>query len=119
MHCGNFTHCKWISPFLSPSPPTPIGVLSLPSAIPEERVQLYFRCFLAMPVSHSTAPPTPGGLALIQPELAALAASFISLVNFNKQVYTPFYMGILKSLLFSNAPQSPPGEAPAAPVNSQ
>ncbi|XP_035282972.1 T-complex protein 11-like protein 2 isoform X2 [Anguilla anguilla] len=89
------------------------------SSLIEERVQLYFKSFLAMPSSHLTAPPTPGGLAMIQPELAALAASFVSMVNFNKQVYMPFYVGILKSLLFSVEPQSSPREAPAAQVNPQ
>ncbi|KAJ8392362.1 hypothetical protein AAFF_G00077260 [Aldrovandia affinis] len=85
----------------------------------EGRVQLYFKSFLAMPSSHMTPPPTPGGLALIQPELGALGASFVSIVNFNKQVYTPFYMGILKSLLFNDTPGPPPSETADAQATSQ
>ncbi|KAJ8262009.1 hypothetical protein GJAV_G00161050 [Gymnothorax javanicus] len=85
----------------------------------EERVQLYFKSFLTTPNSHLTVTPTPGGLTLIQPELGTLAANFASIVNFNKQVYTPFYMGILKDLLFNDAPQSHPQEPHATQVNSQ
>ncbi|KAG7456227.1 hypothetical protein MATL_G00249540 [Megalops atlanticus] len=85
----------------------------------EERVQLYFRSFLTTPNPHMTPPPTPSGLALIQPELATLGASFVSVVNFNKQVYIPFYMGILKTLLFSGAAPAPPREAADAHVASQ
>ncbi|KAG9345686.1 hypothetical protein JZ751_008830 [Albula glossodonta] len=86
----------------------------------EGRVQLYFKSFMAMPSSHFTPPPTPGGLVLIQPELATVGASFVSIVNFNKQVYIPFYMGILKSLLFSDpAPSTPPREASDPHLTSQ
>ncbi|KPP69783.1 T-complex protein 11-like protein 2-like [Scleropages formosus] len=71
----------------------------------EGRVQQYLRSFLTLPNSHHTLPSMLGSLSLIQPELCALGASFVGLVNFNKQVYSPFYMGILKGLLFSDKPQ--------------
>ncbi|KAL0963003.1 hypothetical protein UPYG_G00348250 [Umbra pygmaea] len=67
----------------------------------EGRVQQYFRVLLATN-PQVTPSLTPGGLTLIQPELTSLASTFVKLVNFNKQVYSPFYMLILKSLLFSN-----------------
>ncbi|XP_052347587.1 T-complex protein 11-like protein 2 [Oncorhynchus keta] len=79
------------------------------------RVQQYFRVLLATPNSHVNPPPTPGGLALIQPELTSLAVTFVSLVNFNKQVYSPFNMMILKTLLFSNAAPPPAATAPQDP----
>ncbi|XP_045555960.1 T-complex protein 11-like protein 2 isoform X3 [Salmo salar] len=81
----------------------------------EGRVQQYFRVLLATPNSHVNLPPMPGGLALIQPELTSLAVTFVSLVNFNKQVYSPFYMMILKTLLFSNEAPPPAATAPQDP----
>lgn len=82
-------------------------------------MQQYFKNFLTTPNSHLTPPPIPGGLAMIQPEIAVLGANFVSLVNFNKQVYSPFYMGILKDLLFSGMPQNSPQKTAVAPVDSQ
>ncbi|KAM9401830.1 T-complex protein 11-like protein 2 isoform 1-T1 [Salvelinus alpinus] len=81
----------------------------------EGRVQQYFRVLLSTPNSHVNPPPTPGGLALIQPELTSLAVTFVSLINFNKQVYSPFYMMILKTLLFSNTAPPPAATAPQDP----
>ncbi|XP_048886920.1 T-complex protein 11-like protein 2 isoform X1 [Brienomyrus brachyistius] len=89
------------------------------SADREERVQQYFKNFLTAPNSHLTPPPVPGGLALIQAEIGVLGANFISLVNFNKQVYSPFYMGILKDLLFSGMPPNSPQKTAVATVDSQ
>ncbi|XP_051974474.1 T-complex protein 11-like protein 2 [Xyrauchen texanus] len=68
----------------------------------ETRVQMYFRVVLTSTISHRTPPPVPPGLGLIQPELMALGLSFVKLVNYNKQVYSPFYVSILKNLLFIN-----------------
>uniref|UniRef100_A0A4W5QSX5 T-complex 11, testis-specific-like 2 n=1 Tax=Hucho hucho TaxID=62062 RepID=A0A4W5QSX5_9TELE len=82
----------------------------------EGRVQQYCRVLLATPNSHVNPPPTPGGLALIQPGLTSLAVTFVSLVNFNKQVYSPFYMMILKTLLFSNAAPPPAATTPQDPT---
>ncbi|RXN17741.1 T-complex 11 2 [Labeo rohita] len=84
----------------------------------EGRVQQYFRVVLASTNSHRTPPPVPPGLGLIQPELMGLGVNFVNLVNFNKKVYGPFYVSILKNLLFIDmqAPtpqngiiQGPPG----------
>ncbi|KAK2892768.1 hypothetical protein Q8A67_012756 [Cirrhinus molitorella] len=66
----------------------------------EGRLQQYFRVVLASTNSHKTPPPVPPGLGLIQPELTALGLNFVNLVNFNKKVYGPFYVSILKNLLF-------------------
>ncbi|KAL0196008.1 hypothetical protein M9458_009580, partial [Cirrhinus mrigala] len=82
------------------------------------RVQQYFRVVLASTNSHRTPPPVPPGLGLIQPELMGLGVNFVNFVNFNKKVYGPFYVSILKNLLFIDmqAPtpqngitQGPPG----------
>ncbi|XDV24996.1 hypothetical protein PO909_029003 [Leuciscus waleckii] len=68
----------------------------------EGRVQQFFRMVLASTNSHRTPPPVPPGLGLIQQELMGLGVSFVNLVNFNKKVYGPFYLSILKNLLFVN-----------------
>ena len=82
---------------------------------------------LSIPNSHAHPPPAPNGLGLIQPELAALGVSYVGMVNFNKQVYIPYYMGIIKSLLFGMpAPGGSPGgssstapeESPASPATN-
>lgn len=52
----------------------------------------------------------PAGLTAIKPELAMLAAKFISLVNYNKTVYGPFYADIIRKLMFSSS--SPPAANP-------
>ncbi|KAA0720998.1 T-complex protein 11-like protein 2 [Triplophysa tibetana] len=66
----------------------------------EARVQQYFRVVLASTSSLRAPTPVPPGLGLIQQELRALGARFSNLVNYNKKVYTPFYISILKTLLF-------------------
>ncbi|KAJ8007182.1 hypothetical protein DPEC_G00114880 [Dallia pectoralis] len=80
----------------------------------EGRVQQYFRALFAAK-SQVSLTPIPGGLALIKPELTSLAATFVDLVNFNKQVYSPFYMMILKNLLFSDAGSSTATATPQEP----
>ncbi|TRY56492.1 hypothetical protein DNTS_008782 [Danionella cerebrum] len=74
----------------------------------EGRVQQYFRLVLSSSTAHRTPVPVPPGLTLIQPELTALGLSYINLVNFNKKVYGPFYVSILKSLLFIDLPSPAP-----------
>lgn len=69
-------------------------------ALIDKRVQLYMRSLLSLPSPQKCPPPVPGGLAVIQPELAALGSQYASIVNLNKQVYGPFYAGILRKLLF-------------------
>ncbi|XP_030635669.1 T-complex protein 11-like protein 2 [Chanos chanos] len=68
----------------------------------EGRVQQYLQVVLSTPNSHKSPPSTPNGLGVIQPELTALAISYVNVVNYNKKVYGPFYVNILKGLLFSD-----------------
>ncbi|XP_051977119.1 T-complex protein 11-like protein 2 [Xyrauchen texanus] len=64
----------------------------------ETRTQMYFKVVLSSANSNNTPPPVPPGLGLIQPELMAMGLSFVNLVNYNKQVYSPFYFSILKNI---------------------
>ncbi|XP_010885697.1 T-complex protein 11-like protein 2 [Esox lucius] len=80
----------------------------------EGRVLQYIRALLAAK-SPVNLTPMPGGLALIQPELTSLAVTFVNLVKYNKQVYGPFYMTILKNLLFSNTGPPPATTTPQEP----
>nr|XP_005991374.1 PREDICTED: T-complex protein 11-like protein 2 isoform X2 [Latimeria chalumnae]XP_014341219.1 PREDICTED: T-complex protein 11-like protein 2 isoform X2 [Latimeria chalumnae]XP_014341220.1 PREDICTED: T-complex protein 11-like protein 2 isoform X2 [Latimeria chalumnae]XP_014341221.1 PREDICTED: T-complex protein 11-like protein 2 isoform X2 [Latimeria chalumnae] len=70
-----------------------------------DRIQLYLKKFLSISSSSKCAPPVPGGLSAIQSELELIGAQYASVVNFNKQVYGPFYAGILRKLLFTEAPR--------------
>uniref|UniRef100_A0A673JP86 T-complex protein 11-like protein 2 n=1 Tax=Sinocyclocheilus rhinocerous TaxID=307959 RepID=A0A673JP86_9TELE len=90
----------------------------------EGRVQQYFRVVLASTNSHRTPPPVPPGLGLIQPELMGLGVSFVNLVNFNKKVYGPFYVSILKNLLFIDMQAPTPQNGiiqgpPSSPLESK
>ncbi|XP_010118252.1 PREDICTED: T-complex protein 11-like protein 2 [Chlamydotis macqueenii] len=49
-------------------------------------------------------PTMPGGLSVIQTEMELVGSQYASIVNFNKQVYGPFYANILRKLLFPEAP---------------
>ncbi|XP_046878681.1 T-complex protein 11-like protein 2 isoform X2 [Hypomesus transpacificus] len=73
----------------------------------EGRVQEYLQVFLSTPNSNVNPPSVPTGLSAVEPEFTALGVSFVCLVNYNKQVYGPFYTGILKSLLFSKTSPHP------------
>lgn len=55
---------------------------------------------------------TPAGLTAIRSELVSLAAKFLSLVNYNKAVYGPFYADIIRKLMFTNRPPSPSSSSP-------
>ncbi|MBN3303676.1 T11L2 protein, partial [Amia calva] len=81
----------------------------------EGRTLLYFRSFLCIPNAHVHPPAIPGGLAFIKAELEVLGVLYVNIVNFNKQVYSPFYAGVLRKLLFNEASETP-GEMPAPPV---
>uniref|UniRef100_A0A3Q0R0R8 T-complex 11, testis-specific-like 2 n=1 Tax=Amphilophus citrinellus TaxID=61819 RepID=A0A3Q0R0R8_AMPCI len=76
----------------------------------EDRVQQYFMALICDPKPQSKLEQIPAGLTAIKPELAIIGAKFISLVNYNKTVYGPFYADILRKLMFSNSPSvaSPP-----------
>lgn len=66
----------------------------------DKRIQLYMKNLLYLPSSQKSLPPVPGGLAIIQHELEAIGSQYANIVNFNKQVYGPFYANILRKLLF-------------------
>ncbi|MBN3276141.1 T11L2 protein, partial [Polyodon spathula] len=66
----------------------------------DDRVHSYMKLSI-VPNSHTQPLAVPGGLALIQPELEVIRAQFNSIINFNKQVYCPFYGRILRKLLLS------------------
>lgn len=70
----------------------------------EDRVQQYFMALLNDPNPQVKLEQVPAGLAPIKPELALIGAKFISLVNYNKAVYGPFYADIIRKLLFSSSP---------------
>lgn len=76
----------------------------------EDRVQQYFMALICDPKPQSKLEQIPAGLTAIKPELAILGAKFISLVNYNKTVYGPFYADVLRKLMFSSSPPtaSPP-----------
>uniref|UniRef100_A0A3Q2VZ22 T-complex 11, testis-specific-like 2 n=1 Tax=Haplochromis burtoni TaxID=8153 RepID=A0A3Q2VZ22_HAPBU len=69
----------------------------------EDRVQQYFMALIFDPKPQSKIEQVPAGLTAIKPELAIIGAKFISLVNYNKTVYGPFYADILRKLMFSNS----------------
>ncbi|NWU98264.1 T11L2 protein, partial [Upupa epops] len=69
----------------------------------DKRIQLFMRSLLALPSFQKCMPAVPGGLAVIQAELEVLGSQYASIVNFNKQVYGPFYASILRKLLFPEA----------------
>lgn len=64
----------------------------------ESRVQSYLLASLESS-HHQTHPSLPGGLAPVSKELKELAVHFSRLVNFNKLVFSPFYLKILQNIL--------------------
>lgn len=81
----------------------------------DKRIQLYLKSLLCLPSPQKCMPPVPGGLAVIQQELEVLGYQYANIVNFNKQVYGPFYANILRKLLFG---EEGPGKADASsPAN--
>lgn len=77
----------------------------------EDRVQQYFRVLIRDPKPEAKLEQVPAGLTAIKPELSLMAAKFISLVNYNRTVYGPFYADIIRKLLF-NSSSSPPAANP-------
>uniref|UniRef100_A0A1A8GNT0 T-complex 11-like 2 n=1 Tax=Nothobranchius korthausae TaxID=1143690 RepID=A0A1A8GNT0_9TELE len=70
----------------------------------EDRVHQYFMGLLSDPRPEVKLQEAPAGLAAIQPELGVIGKAFITLVNYNRAVYAPFYMEIMKKLLFFSDP---------------
>ncbi|XP_030334330.1 T-complex protein 11-like protein 2 isoform X4 [Strigops habroptila] len=74
----------------------------------DKRIQFFLRSLLALPSFQKSMPTMPGGLSVIQTEMELVGSQYASIVNFNKQVYGPFYANILRKLLF---PETPMGKA--------
>ncbi|XP_020509324.2 T-complex protein 11-like protein 2 [Labrus bergylta] len=87
----------------------------------EDRVQLYFRALIFAPKPELKLEEVPAGLTYIKPELALIGAKFISLFDYNKMVYGPFYADVIRKLLFSGSPPAanPPQDAPQDSVISK
>ncbi|XP_059182394.1 T-complex protein 11-like protein 2 [Centropristis striata] len=80
----------------------------------EDRVQQYFLALICDPKPQVRLEQVPTGLTAIKPELAFMGAKFVSLVNYNKTVYGPYYADIIRKLMFSSS-SSPPAPAAANP----
>eukprot|EP00066_Takifugu_rubripes_P007366 XP_003972835.1 PREDICTED: T-complex protein 11-like protein 2 [Takifugu rubripes] len=79
----------------------------------EDRVQQFFRGIIFDPKPQAKLEQVPAGLTAIQPELTTLGAKFISLVNYNKTVYGPFYADILRKLIsVGTSPAASPAPDP-------
>ncbi|NXE45951.1 T11L2 protein, partial [Casuarius casuarius] len=74
------------------------------SSLIDKRIQFFMKSLLALPSFQKCMPTMPGGLSVIQTEVEFIGSQYASIVNFNKQVYGPFYANILRKLLFSEAP---------------
>uniref|UniRef100_A0A3Q3LYF6 T-complex 11, testis-specific-like 2 n=1 Tax=Mastacembelus armatus TaxID=205130 RepID=A0A3Q3LYF6_9TELE len=70
----------------------------------EDRVQQYFMVLVCDPKPQTKLEQVPAGLTVIKPELALMGAKFVSLVNYNKTIYGPFYADIIRKLMFSSNP---------------
>ncbi|GCC38087.1 hypothetical protein chiPu_0016598 [Chiloscyllium punctatum] len=66
------------------------------------RIEQYIRNLLSVPNQRKTVSVVPGGLTPIQVELEEIGSQFVCIINYNIQVYGPFYSGILRKLLFNN-----------------
>ncbi|XP_010598888.1 T-complex protein 11 homolog [Loxodonta africana] len=64
----------------------------------DQRIRLFLKCCLVLGVQRSLS-DLPGGLALIEAELAELGQKFVSLTHHNQQVFGPYYTEILKTLI--------------------
>ncbi|XP_051043098.1 T-complex protein 11 homolog [Phodopus roborovskii] len=64
----------------------------------DQRIHLFLKCCLVLGVQRSLT-DLPGGLTLIEAELAELGQKFVSLTHHNQQVFGPYYTEILKPLL--------------------
>lgn len=64
----------------------------------DQRIHLFLKCCLVLGVQRSLL-DLPGGLALIEAELAELGQKFVNLTHHNQQVFGPYYTDILKTLI--------------------
>ncbi|XP_012502087.1 PREDICTED: T-complex protein 11 homolog isoform X2 [Propithecus coquereli] len=63
----------------------------------DQRIHLFLKCCLVLGVQRSLL-DLPGGLTLIEAELAELGQKFVNLTYHNQQVFGPYYTEILKTL---------------------
>ncbi|MEQ2206063.1 hypothetical protein XENOCAPTIV_022228 [Xenoophorus captivus] len=73
----------------------------------EDRVQQYFMVLLSNPKTQNKLEQVPAGLTAIKPELVQIGKTFISFIDYNRAVYGPFYMDIIRKLLFGSRPPAP------------
>ncbi|XP_008056685.1 T-complex protein 11 homolog isoform X2 [Carlito syrichta] len=64
----------------------------------DQRIHLFLKCCLVLGVQRSLL-DLPGGLTLIEVELAELGQKFVNLTYHNQQVFGPYYTEILKTLI--------------------
>uniref|UniRef100_A0A8C5L9Y0 Uncharacterized protein n=1 Tax=Jaculus jaculus TaxID=51337 RepID=A0A8C5L9Y0_JACJA len=64
----------------------------------DQRIHLFLKCCLVLGVQRSLS-DLPGGLTVIEPELAELGQRFVNLAHYNQQVFNPYYTEILKTLI--------------------
>ncbi|KAM9327683.1 T-complex protein 11-like protein 2 [Pholidichthys leucotaenia] len=69
----------------------------------EDRVKQYFTMLICDLKPQSKLDQVPAGLTAIKPELVLIGTKFISLVNYNRAVYGPFYADILRKLMFDSS----------------
>ncbi|XP_075712823.1 T-complex protein 11-like protein 2 [Rhinoderma darwinii] len=69
----------------------------------EKRIQEYLTTFLCLPYPYKHVPILPGGLTPVHKEMEFIGFHYSNIVNFNKQVYGPFYAKIFRKLLFNQA----------------
>lgn len=67
-------------------------------------MQQYFKMLIFDPKPQLKLEQVPAGLTAIKPELTSLGAKFVSLVNYNMNVYRPFYADIIRKLMFGGSP---------------
>lgn len=83
---------------------------SLSFLLTDQRIHLFLKCCLVLGVQRSLL-DLPGGLTLIEAELAELGQKFVNLTQHNQQVFGPYYTDILKTLI-------PPSQALQTEVES-
>ncbi|KAM9313016.1 T-complex protein 11-like protein 2 [Gastrophryne carolinensis] len=69
----------------------------------DKRIHEYVTTFLCLPYPYKRVPIIPGGLTVVRKEMEYIGFHYAKIVDFNKQVYGPFYAGIFRKLLFSEA----------------
>uniref|UniRef100_A0A8C8ZBL0 T-complex 11 n=1 Tax=Prolemur simus TaxID=1328070 RepID=A0A8C8ZBL0_PROSS len=67
-------------------------------SIIDQRIRLFLKCCLVRGMQDSLL-HFPGGLILIEGELAELGWKFVNLMRYNQQVFSPYYAEILKNII--------------------